>query len=336
MKRIMTTFLALFIVLSCCISAYSINIDGYDGGNEWYDCEMESILSGESNCKVNFGLMKWRIDNKTNALYICALFQEKEEFDNSLNSGVTIIIEDSDPFIVTSNSSPCFYDVDRYSFEGAVNIDKNSGGTCEIRIGLKYGIPSQINGKIRFIDSDGIPSNYYDFSISNNVYSEPIAEAKYESITETSTKIQKENSNKTTARESKNSSIDIGWISDLIFDEKEETKVQKTTSADKKKTTTTQKTKKSKYNAEYVKNDINNNQITENIIQSNSTTQSQSDNITDAAQIAALSTTQGKKYKTFTAIAGGFAIIAVAVLGSLGTIKSKNKVDDKDKSNTDN
>lgn len=154
------------------LNALSINIDGYHDGVEWDGATVTPLFSGESNSKVNFGLVKTMINANESAVYLCFMFIDSElEQDNS-NIGVSVTVEDSASFEVTAADSPCHSDDSEFSFDGAISIDDNNGATSEIRVGFKHGLPDKISSKVRFIDSDGALSNVYSFTIINDYYSE--------------------------------------------------------------------------------------------------------------------------------------------------------------------
>ena len=167
----MKKFISILLLSTClylsAITVFSADIDGYDKGEEWAGAETLLLLNGESNCNVNFGLIKWIVDSDTNCIYFCVMFKEPDLAADNTNVGASLKIENSDFYTVRATSSDNIIDEDRYSFEGSLSVDSNNGVTCEIRLGLKYGIPDIINGSVRFIDSEGVPSNIYDFSIDN-------------------------------------------------------------------------------------------------------------------------------------------------------------------------
>lgn len=172
LKKALVCVLTLLITFCVCFRAFSADIDGIDSGYEWDGATPYVFIDGESNCGVDFGIMKLIMDNENRAVYFCFMFSDPNLETDNLQAGISLSIENSDPIIFTIDSTPENYDVDKYSFEGAIIVDENNGATCEVRLGIKEGLPQTINGSVRFIDAEGIPSNEYDFSIVNEGYIE--------------------------------------------------------------------------------------------------------------------------------------------------------------------
>lgn len=321
------------------INAYAYEIDGSQKGTEWENSTSLLLLKrDESNNNINFGTVNWAIED--GSLFLCFNFSENGNSDDVSLMGVSLIVEDSEEFIITVESSPAESDSTEYHFEGAVSVDYTNGGICEIRVGDKYGFPSEIPVKVRFIDSDGSYSNVYYFTVYNKSYTyapydpDDYTEKTQETTTKNSqtttysssktTKVEKttkRSSSKTTKRNS-------SGLFDLIFDNKEESTTKPNAESSTKKTSS--KTKKTS-----AKTKINNN--TQNIVTESSTTEiiesatleSQSNN-----QISyyPVSTTEGTKYKILTAIFGGITLVTVAILGTVGANRKANKKNKNNKS----
>ncbi len=175
MKRFLAVICFLIMLFLFVSSAFSAHIDGFDTGAEWDGATTYKLVDGESNCGVNFGAVKVKFDFENSAVFLCFMFIDPSlEQDNSL-AGISLEIEDSSPFEITLSSSPSSYDIQKYSFDGALSVDENNGATCEIRIGIKSGLPKTLDGRVRFIDAEGEPSNYYNFSLVNEKYVETTA-----------------------------------------------------------------------------------------------------------------------------------------------------------------
>ncbi len=175
MKRLLAVICFLIMLFLFVLSAFSAHIDGFDTGAEWDGATTYKLVNGESNCGVNFGAVKVEFDFENSAVFLCFMFIDPVlEQDNSL-AGISLEIENSSPFEITLNNSPSSYDIQKYSFDGALSVDENNGVTCEIRIGIKSGLPKTLDGRVRFIDAKGEPSNYYNFSLINEKYVETTA-----------------------------------------------------------------------------------------------------------------------------------------------------------------
>lgn len=338
MKRIIA-FASIFVLVICCgLTAFSVDIDGYNDGAEWNEATAVALLNGESNSKINFGTVKYKVDYETNSLFLFFMYLDPDLTQDNLNTGISLTIENSDPFVLTTDSTPITYDVDKYSFEGAISINETNGALCEIRLGMKYGIPDEINGSVRFIDSDGVPSNVYYFTFINELYAESQAETVKTATTKKSATVKETTTKATTTASTTLRKIDLN-IPNFDFlsgDDKTTTKKSETKTTNKKekttksdKTTKAAKTKKSTVKVyekevyisivtEIVENPASEATETATVIQTE-------DNISDGE----ISTTQGSKYKTITAICGGIALIAVAVLGTIGSNRKAKKDDPK-------
>lgn len=161
------------IILMFFVNAFSADIDGVDSGIEWDDAVAYKLVDGESNSGVNFGLVKAKFDNENSAIFLCFMFVDPMLEPDNQNAGVLVSLEGSSFFELNANNSPTNADINKYSFDGAMSIDENNGATCEIRIGIKEGLPRNISGEVRFVDANGEPSNYYGFSLINEGYTEP-------------------------------------------------------------------------------------------------------------------------------------------------------------------
>lgn len=311
MKKFITFFLALIICFCTISNAYSFKTDGYDDGAEWKNTEVKLLVNGESNCKVNFGLMKWAFDTETNSVFFCIMFKEPELSSDNQNIGVSLQIENSDPFIVSVNSAESNPDTDKFKFEGALTVNESSGVTCEIRVGIKHGLPSVLNGKIRFYDSDGTLSNVYDFSIDNVEETTVV----YSNEADTTALI------KATTKEHANT------ISTKKQTTTKKSKAEKSSEApnDTKKSTTkksnkvTKKVKTKTTKPIYTTEEFITNTALINIIETDTT----ADNAAIAKNIA-----KGDIYKTITLIAGGTVLVVISFVGTINAGKKKKDQND--------
>ncbi len=175
LRKACVSIIIIFITFSLIINAYSVNIDGTDDGYEWDGALSYQFINGESNCNVDYAIMKLLIDNENRAVYFCFLFRDSGFEPDNICAGVSFSINDSTPFVITVNSKSDDYDTTGYSFDGMITVDKNHGAICEVRLGFKDGIPQNLNGTVSFIDSNGMSSNKYDFMVVNEGYTERTA-----------------------------------------------------------------------------------------------------------------------------------------------------------------
>ncbi len=349
MKKIALFFLALVLCFSMHLNVYSVSIDGIDKGAEWDGAETQIILNGESNCKANFGLIKWISEPETNNIFLCVMFKDPYLQSDNTNAGVSLQIDNSDPFIVTVNSSPEQYDVDKYYFDGAVMVDSNGGATCELRIGLKFGLPDTINGKIRFYDSDGSPSNVYDFIIENTSATEEYdyiyngeyneitnppstATIKYTTATHKTTHINPKTTvaSKTTTKRNNDSHNSMG-ILDLLIPEKTSAAPAVHTE-NKTKTETLRTTKKNKKttNKNIAETKAETTVIDTATVSASTESVPEETVISTTTQNTPTNNSKLDAYKFITIVAGGISLVTISVLGTLKAKKQDNNDDSSD------
>lgn len=171
MKRLLCAVAALLMLLAFAVSAFSVTVDGIDGGAEWGGAPVKRLLSGESNCKVNFAAVKAKVASSESAVYLCFMFKDPDAALFNPAAGVILNVG-NDTFTVTMESAPCSDDTADHSFDAAITADQNHGMTCEIRLGVKHGVPKSLDMSVRFIDTAGELSNHYAFTVENTEYSE--------------------------------------------------------------------------------------------------------------------------------------------------------------------
>lgn len=171
MKRLLCAVAALLMLLAFAVSAFSVAVDGIDGGAEWDGAPVKRLFSGESNCKVNFAAVKAKVASSESAVYLCFMFKDPDAALFNPAAGVILNVG-NDTFKVTMESAPCSDDTADHSFDAAITADQNHGMTCEIRLGVKHGVPKSLDMSVRFIDTAGELSNHYAFTVENTEYSE--------------------------------------------------------------------------------------------------------------------------------------------------------------------
>lgn len=336
MKRVLSLLCLLVLVLSFAFTAFSADIDGIDNGAEWDGAAVLKLLDGESNCNVNFGLVKAEFDNESSAVFFSFMFIDPMLEQGNENAGISLSIEDSEPFVLTMSSTPFEYDVDKYSFSGAMSLDENNGATCEVRIGIKYGLRNRINGTVRFIDSNGAPSNFYDFSFDNegyvsatekyvydNTYSETVSSGSSKT-TNYKVSTKKETTHKASDDKNQDNNLNLEFIFDWFTEPETESK----TAASTRNIDITERTKfepsKSRKESSAVTAKETAKETTaifyEDII--NYETQDFA-----SAEKDAIPLSMGSRYKIITGAVCGLALVVIA---ALGTYKFKNDRDEND------
>ncbi len=314
MKKVLSVCLLLFFLLVFSLNSFSVKIDGQDYYDEWDNSETLTLVTGNSNSNIEVGIVKYIIDENNRDIYLKIMYIDSI---TSENTGVSLSVDNSASFVINVTDSYVTFDSNAYSIEAAVTVDENSGVTCEVRIGAKYGLSSVKDIYIRFIDSSSVYSNLYSFSVKTD---EPISE------TQTVTSTQLTTVTTSTTKESETTS------KKSTTTEKSTTKKNTTQkSTTQKEKTTKNKTTKSS-TKEYTKNEtalhsdsISFTESNIDITTSYSTTFLNSNVLSESEASNVVSVSDGKKYKTITAIAGGIALVAIAVLGTLGSNKKSDK-----------
>lgn len=171
MKKVLCLFLILFIVAyALTFSAFSFKVDGDDTGIEWDGASVYKLIDGESNCGVNFGVVKVKFDYDTQAVGLCFLFSDPGFSSDNQFAGISLELDGASPFEINASDGYLSENVSPYSFDGAIFIDDTNGATCEIRVGFKAGLPETLELDVRFIDFQGYYSNFYDLTIVNEAY----------------------------------------------------------------------------------------------------------------------------------------------------------------------
>ncbi len=172
MKGICSFFIIISLLFPLTLNAFSINIDGLNDGIEWDNASVNLLFDGESNSRISYAAVKNLINAEESALYLCFMFIDPFLESDNKNVGISLTAEATDSFTFDISDSSFHEDTYNYSFDGALAVDKNNGATCEVRLGFKNGLPRKISLDVRFIDSSGVYSNVYSFSIINSYYSE--------------------------------------------------------------------------------------------------------------------------------------------------------------------
>ncbi len=170
MKRIISSIIFLILTINLVYSAFSFTIDGIDSGVEWDGASVYKLVEGESNSGVSFGLVKVKFDYEGNAVCLCFQFIDMNLTADNQSAGVFLTVDNSASFEIVSSDVTHSENIASYSFDGAIYLDDNNGATCEIRVGIKSGLPETIDFDARFIDSNGFYSDIYHFIIVNENY----------------------------------------------------------------------------------------------------------------------------------------------------------------------
>lgn len=192
LKRFMCIFASAILVLFILpATAGAITVDGILESVEWKGTEKYVLISaGESsNCSIDFALMKIKVDNGNQAVYLGFQATQKQsdalEEDNVL-AGIRLNL-DGNGYILCTQSGISEYDINKYDINAKIIVGTNNDFTAEIRIGFKFSIPEKAVPGVQIVDGFGQPSNYYAWPV------EPTTEA---TTTEKVTTTKKETTTK--------------------------------------------------------------------------------------------------------------------------------------------
>ncbi len=338
MRKIIGFTLAAILIFVYCFTAFGINIDGNDCGTEWDGATAYKLFSGESNSSVNFGTVKVKFAPEEYAVYLCFTFLDPcLEKGNDL-AGISLSVENSPSYVLTMANSPSAADVDNYEVSGAMYIDENNGGTCEVRVGIKHGVPKELSCSVRFLDYEGVPSNVYNFTLVNESYTEttqmyiaPTADNSdpvynpdlLTTISPGTTKPKKTNTEKTTKEKiTTERTTKEKTTKATTTKKKTTTKAEKTTRAETKTKKETQNQTVYVYEKEIIISQV---VVTIPVSVTESST-TQNDTTVETTQPTQINISAGSKYKKIAGVIGAVAFIAVAAWGT-ASAKKKESVD---------
>lgn len=320
MKRITGLAISAILMFACCFTVFGVNIDGNNQGTEWDGATAYKLFSGDSNSSVNFGAVKVKFAPDEYAIYLCFTFLDPNLEQGNTMAGISLSVENSPPYVLTMENSPYNIDVDRYEVSGAMYTDENNGGTCEIRIGMKYGVPKETSCSVRFIDYLGIPSNIYNFTLVNESYTETtemhFAPTEDNSDPAYNPGLLTEEESKTTKSKTTTERTTKETITKATTTKSKTTKPVKTTKPEKK----TQAPSPSVY--VYEKEIIISQVVVTVPVSITEATTTQTETYSET-QTTRINISEGSKYKSIASVICATAFITIAAWGAVG-IKKKN------------
>ncbi len=330
MKKTIGFALSALLIFLSCFTAFGVNIDGNNQGVEWDGTTVYKLFSGESNSSVNFGAVKVKFDPEDYAIYLCFTFLDPNLQQGNMLAGISLSVENSSPYVLTMANSPFNTNIDKYEVSGAMYIDENNGGTCEIKLGMKYGVPKETVCSVRFIDYLGVPSNIYNFSLINESYTEttqlqfePTADNSDpvynpDLLTEEQTKTTKPKKT-TTERTAKETTTKVRTTK-----KKTTTKPEKTTQTKPKKTTQAKPKKEAENKTVYVYEKeviISQVVVTVPAVTTEAVTK-QTESLTETRPTT-INISKGSKYKSIAGVICATAFIAIAAWGAVSAKKKE-------------
>lgn len=326
MKRVIIFTVAAIVLFALSFTVHGVTVDGNNQGVEWDGATAYKLFSGESNSSVNFGAVKVKFAPEEYAVYFCVMFKDPMLEQGNTSAGISLSIEGSPDYVLTMSNSPCAADVDKYDVSGAMYIDENNGATCEVRVGIKSGVPKELSCSLRFIDFEGVPSNIYYFTLINEQYTEttevqlaPTADNSDPAynpdiITTKPVKTTKA----TTERTTKSTTVKTTESKRITTQKAKTTKAPKTQKA-------TQAATVYYYEKEVIISQVIVTQIlTEQTTTTAAQTTTETQTVTEA-QTASIPLSAGSKYKAIAGVACAAVFIAVAAWSVVGAKKEKEK-----------
>lgn len=173
---LLLTFVIVFYVGVLGVSA--LKIDGVMDEADWKNAEKFNIIvsSSSANCKVKLGVVFVLEERKNNRINFGFKVKLSENIGESKSYGVAISINNSD-FIYISADSLSDYNTDLFGVEYAFEVTGEDSFNVEVGLGMKYGIDSFENVRVRFIDASGAPSTVFDvdYKLSSSAVDEETA-----------------------------------------------------------------------------------------------------------------------------------------------------------------
>jgi hypothetical protein len=201
MKRIISVYVSVLLIVFTVIISSAIKIDGYDDGLEWqlYNADIE--VDGLHGNNVCYAAMKHKYLNEYE---LCIFLYAADDLSSKTDGfGFIVDIFDDLKIKVSDKGTEINGNSLKYSVESKmVRLDGNAS-SCEIIVGFKYGLPEKIIGNVSFIDGEGNNSYFYPFnftSVSEDVTqaftTKPIKTTKAEKSTKPMTTSKKNSTTK--------------------------------------------------------------------------------------------------------------------------------------------
>lgn len=162
-KKIFTFFLVICLVSSFAFSACAVDIDGLMGEAAWKSAYKTTLFTSSevANCNIKSAVLTIIEDPKSNRLLFGFKVKLSDSIENSLNYGVAVSLNSSE-FIVVQQDSVSDYDTDIFGVEYGIEATGDDAFCAEVAVGLKYGLNTAEDIKVRVIDANGSPSTVFD------------------------------------------------------------------------------------------------------------------------------------------------------------------------------
>lgn len=205
MKSLFKLLIAIFIISTLFVRSFAaVKIDAFDGGIEWQNAEYKLLIDKAHSNNVDYAYMKYQIDSNNYDVYFLIHLSDfnSASYDKA---GVILTLLNDVIITVTSDNVTVEGNSPDYSVESEITANENDGVICEMRVGIKKGIPQNISGTVSCIDGNGVKSNYYPFTLNNPNVEESTTARSVNNVTEkiitektTRYREEKKTTNKTT------------------------------------------------------------------------------------------------------------------------------------------
>jgi hypothetical protein len=156
---------ALIIVSILLVSAGAETDNAYWEGSDIY---LLLEYGKESNSAVDNAIVKVKFDYDVNRIYLLFMITV-DTFNNIALSGLQMSFNSLGTITFSGDSDQSF-DNENYYSSMETKFDKNTKTILfDVVVGIKSGIPDNINMKVRFTDTDGVQSNDFNQNITPKV-----------------------------------------------------------------------------------------------------------------------------------------------------------------------
>ena len=171
-KKIFTFFLGVWLILLFIFSVNAVDIDGVMDEVVWKKAYKTTLFTSSdiANCNVKSAVLTITEEPKTNRLIFGFKVKLTDSIDGSLNYGAAVSLNSSD-FITVQPDFISDYDTDLFGVEYGIEATGDDSFCAEIAVGLKYGLNTAENIKVRIIDANGSPSTVFNVNYSIISYS---------------------------------------------------------------------------------------------------------------------------------------------------------------------
>lgn len=178
-------------------------------GEAWEEAALYVMLepNGVSNCGLCFATIRVKYDYTANRMYVL-YFLEYNKFEDDMLSGVIMNVNGMGPARIMADGST-EYDSDIYYAQlDAEYVDKRTKSVImETTLGIKDGIPKNVEMDIIVIDACGVRSNTFHLDVTERVDSTVTARSSTSRVKTTKQKTTKQKTTKvkTTKEKTENS-----------------------------------------------------------------------------------------------------------------------------------